>query len=325
VGATPGGGLVDVAVGGSHACAVLTDGRVACWGANGAGQLGDGTAASRAYPVQADGAGDAIAVALGGGLKSGHTCALAGDGHAWCWGLDDYGQLGLGGEGEQAPPRALPLKRLRAIAAGTWHTCAIARDTTLSCWGRTEAFGPQVLPGDATHTDEPAPIGGLERVVGVALGQLHTCALTSPGDVLCWGSGGDGRLGTGREAHRAKPGRVEALPASVAIAAGAAHTCALDTDGSVWCWGANDEGQLGNGSKAPSAGTPSRVRGLPEAFSLDAGRAHTCAIVTGNEVRCWGANDAGQLGDGTDQTRHNPAAVRWQSGTVDDDAGTAAD
>lgn len=323
VGPAPGGGLLQVAVGGAHTCAVLDDGRVTCWGANSQGQLGDGTRTDRHSAVEVPEVADVASLALGGGTKSGHSCALSGDGQLRCWGLNDYGQLGDGTTQARSEPVALSLMDLRVIAAGATHTCAANREGRPWCWGREEAFGDEPSLAAPHRGESPTEVPGIDDVVDLALGALHTCGLTGAGDVLCWGEGSDGQLGSGSDARRSTPRAVVDLPPARQIVAGYAHCCALGRDGSVWCWGANDRGQLGTEGAQANRNKPAHVPGLAEVTALAAGWRHTCALVTGGRVRCWGANQVGQLGDDTTEDRQAPTTVDGLEDVVQVAAGVA--
>lgn len=309
VGAPPGGGLLQIAVGGAHACAVLDDGRMTCWGANPDGQLGDGTHTNHRAPIDVPDVADVVSLALGGGTQSGHSCALSGNGRTRCWGLNDQGQLGDGTTQARAKPVTLSPQDLRVIAAGVSHTCAAKRAGHVWCWGRDEAFGDEPSLATAHCGESPTEVPGIDDVVGLALGALHTCGLTGAGDALCWGEGADGQLGNGSDARRSTPRAVVGLPPTRQIVAGYAHGCALDRDGSVWCWGANEHGQLGTGDGRASRNKPAHVPRLPNVAAVAAGWRHTCALTTGGRVFCWGANEVGQLGDGTTDGRQAPTAV----------------
>jgi hypothetical protein len=146
-------------------------------------------------------------------------------------------------------------------------------------------------------------------VVALAAGDDHTCALMASGGAKCWGSNDAGQLGDGTATTRLTPVEVSSLASAVTtLAAGAIHTCAV-TAGGAMCWGDNDYGQLGNGTTI-SRSTPVDVSGLASGVAaLAAGGFHTCAETSGGGVKCWGANQFGQVGDGTTTTRLTPVDV----------------
>lgn len=139
-------------------------------------------------------------------------------------------------------------------------------------------------------------------VNAIAAGGDHTCAVLS-GIVKCWGYNRSGQLGDGSTANRLTPADVLGLSGVTGIVAGWGHTCALIGDGTVRCWGSNSYGQLGDGKGAylweQHSATPVAVVGLSGATAIAAGGYHTCALMEGSSVRCWGSNHSGQLGDGT--------------------------
>jgi alpha-tubulin suppressor-like RCC1 family protein len=152
---------------------------------------------------------------------------------------------------------------------------------------------------DAVAQQCTQPLSG---VTGVSAGWDHTCALTAEGGVKCWGLNVDGALGNGTTVDSATPVDVVGLSGeAVALAAGLGHTCALIETGSVQCWGSNVIGQLGDGQScgADYCATPVDVTGLADAVAVTADTLHTCALTQTGEVKCWGVNDDGELGDGS--------------------------
>ncbi len=286
-----------VSAGISHACAILDDGSVKCWGANANGQLGLGDSAPRGKTANT--MGDALpTVALGSGRTAvqisagnGHTCAILDDGSVKCWGANGAGQLGLGdrvarGDGPNEMGDALlpvPLGRTAvSLALSTDGSCALLDDGTAKCWGNNSSgvAGQESpiasiggAPDDLANL-QPIALGTGRTVLQLAAGYVHVCALLDDFSVKCWGYNTDGRLGVGDTAsHGDTVGSMgDGLPA-VALGTGrtarqlTAHAngaCAVLDDGSVKCWGLNNAGQLGVGDTTPRGATPASMGdGLP--------------------------------------------------------------
>jgi alpha-tubulin suppressor-like RCC1 family protein len=143
------------------------------------------------------------------------------------------------------------------------------------------------------------------------VGAQPTCAIEPPsGTVLCWGQAGSGQLGTGPIPMLVSPVAIQKFSGAIAIGAGTAFSCARTDDDAVFCWGDNHWGQLGVGSGAVQT-RPVAVPGVSAAVAISAGAAHTCAATTADDGQplCWGANQGGQLGDGTAADRASPKPV----------------
>jgi alpha-tubulin suppressor-like RCC1 family protein len=309
------GGVTAISTNGDHTCALMGAGGVKCWGYNDSGQLGDGTDLDRHMPVDVSGpAGGVTAIAAGGG----HTCAISTGGGVWCWGRNVHGQLGDGTWVGRLTPVAVSglTGGVKGISAGGWaHTCALTAGGGVQCWG-SDYFG-QLGDGAADERNTPADVSGLtDGVMAISAGVGHTCALTTQGGVKCWGYNGSGQLGDGTTYGRSTPVDVNGLAGVTAISAGHGHTCALTASGGVKCWGNNFEGELGNGSTTDSL-TPVPVNGLAGGVTaVSAGTYHTCALLAGGGVKCWGWNRDGQLGDGTTTDRLTPTNVSGLAGRV---------
>ena len=303
-------GVVDLAAGQFHTCAVTTGGGVQCWGRNEEGQLGDGAGgvpgAMNATPVNVAGLGSGVVTVTAGWF---HTCVLTDTGDVKCWGKNEDGQLG---DGQSCSTLLCPTPTdvvglppdVSTLTVGGEHSCTTTADAGLKCWGRNN----EGQLGDGTSTDRTTPVnvvGLSSNVADVALGGRHTCAITGTlGAAKCWGNnlfgqlGDDGVCGT----NCTTPVDVPLLSVGMTdIDVGFFHSCALTSSSFALCWGHNVFGQLGNGLVcSPTCTTPTGVQGLPGGVAaLAAGSFHTCAVVTLESAKCWGSNEGGQLGDGT--------------------------
>lgn len=241
---------------------------------------------------------------------SGHTCAVAGGGAMLCWGDNVYAQVGDGTSEERWTAVAVVGLggNAQTAGAGGSHTCASTSAGAARCWAYN--WHGQVGDGTDSDRDQPTSVVGLgSGVQMIATGMIHSCALVG-GGVKCWGANGFGQLGDGSDTQRLVPVQVTGLTSGVqAIATGGEHSCALTAGGGVKCWGANDYGQLGNGATSEQY-APVDVSGLASGvIAISAGRFHTCAVTSGGTAKCWGANENGELGDGTNTERHAPVDV----------------
>jgi alpha-tubulin suppressor-like RCC1 family protein len=296
-----------VAAGDEFGCALIADGTVMCWGLGESGQIGNGTFNNiNTAPTLVSGITTAVAVASG----YDHACALLADRTMVCWGSNVHGQLGNPSAGTTASPVPVPVSGLSGVASfatGAYHTCAVVADATLQCWGKND--NGQLGNGTRTSSPTPIPVDGLSNVAVVSGGGDHTCAVLTDRTVRCWGENEFGQLGNGTTLPSMTPDTVVGLTDAVAIAAGWRHVCALVGDGSLRCWGENDYGELGNGTTASSS-TPVGVEGIASAVGVTAGWwHHSCALLGDATVRCWGANEWGQLGSGTTTNAAAPVLV----------------
>ncbi|HAP78359.1 MAG TPA: hypothetical protein DCR14_20040 [Acidimicrobiaceae bacterium] len=344
--ALPGGrAAVALTVGSAHTCALLDNGTATCWGSASSGQLGYGntnsigdTETPAANPV--DGGiirtaddGQAVSVSVGGF----HACALLDNGSVTCWGDNTYGQLGFGNTttiGDNELPAANPVggglvplpgnRSATAVTAGEYHTCALLDDGTVSCWGRGAngrlGYGSTSNVGNSSTPLGTVPLPFGRRALAVSAGNAHTCALLVDGQVTCWGSGANGRLGSGTVDDvgddefpgDGSGGQFVELPigrTAIGLSAGGEHTCVVLDNSSVMCWGAASFGRLGYGNLNDIGDNEvprlNPVNGgivpLPtgrSALSVSAGGFHTCAVLDNGQATCWGAGIVGRLGYG---------------------------
>ncbi|CAN0129916.1 unnamed protein product [Pylaiella littoralis] len=274
VGVAVGGIVSEMALGGEHTCMLLDSGDVVCFGHNDKGQLGLGDTVNRGQTVGSVGetvsfGTDLTAVAITSGCE--HTCGLLDDGSVKCFGYNNFGQLGQ---------------------------------------GTTDDMGDD--DGEMGDDLTTVPLSG--TVAGIAAGCDFTCALMEDGSVMCWGRNNWGQLGTGDSDDRLDGSNLELVAVdlngsvAVEIAAGEGHTCARLEDASIKCWGHNNVGQLGQGDDVDRGDSAVNLGVALAAVSLgtgdvptgvDCGSSHTCVLLDDGSVKCFGANDDGQLGTGT--------------------------
>ncbi len=244
-----------------HSCAVENTGKTWCWGLNYFGQLGNGSTTDSTVPVAVSLSTSAVITEMA--LGEHHTCAVAQNGLAYCWGVNYAGQLGNGTTVDSSIPVLVQKPSniiLNQVAAGWSHSCAKDNSGAIWCWG-DNASG-QLGTGDTNDRNVPImlPLPNGATYQEVSAKHFNTCALDSLGIGWCWGSNGYGQIGDGTTTGRLVPTQV-IMPIGVTFikfTAGMDHTCGVSSLGGVWCWGRGTDGQLGTGQNLSSI-TPVRV------------------------------------------------------------------
>lgn len=292
--------FVSVALGLSHHCALSTQGRAYCWGSTAHGRLGEGAVdmySNAASPRPVEQSVGFTDIATG----QAHSCGLAADGAAFCWGRNDTGQLGDGTMISRANPTPVAGGlRFASLSAGALSTCALTMSGEAYCWGLNSAGELGIGSPGSLRDVHPQPrlVSGGRRFSSISAGAGYTCAVTQEGEGYCWGSNRSGELGTGSTTGSAVPARVQGTVHFQEIETGATHTCGFTPDGQVYCWGLNSNGELGTGTSG-NATTPAKVAGSIKAASLAVGSDQTCAVGEGGTAYCWGSNARGQGGFGS--------------------------
>jgi alpha-tubulin suppressor-like RCC1 family protein len=232
-----------------------------------------------------------------------HSCGLKDNGTLWCWGSNQYGQLGDGTTtSRNSPVKVGTQDTWASVSAGKWHTCGVRIDGTLWCWG-DNARG-QLGDGSETRRKLPIQVGSLATWASVAGVIWHTCGVRTDG-LWCWGGNNNGQLGDGTTTNQSTPVQVGSLRTWISVASGGNgmgwgdHTCGVRTDGTLWCWGDNSEGQLGDGTSVDYRSKPVQVGSHMSWASVTIGAFHTCGVTTNGTLWCWGVNIDGELGDGS--------------------------
>ena len=328
---------IALAAGSDHTCAMMLNGSIRCWGANDHGQLGLGHthAIGDDELPSADFATAGVDVAATAIATGGNcTCAILKDDTLRCWGQNTYGQLGLGHTNDigdnELPTSSLAQVSLagipQTITVGGNHSCAILADGyTVRCWGKnglgqlglgtTDNVGDTELPSDVGPIVFPTDGISDSAMASIVAGSSRTCSVRRDGITRCWGDNSDGGLGVGyvgaQPFNKAMDWGLWTWGSQVKeMRAGALHMCLALANSQMRCWGVNNKAQLGLNDTQTLGDNEGVTEALPidlgigsdsfasYATTLAAGAAHTCVVLGDGNVRCWGANESGQLGLG---------------------------
>ncbi len=236
-----------------------------------------------------------------------HTCAIAVGGDTYCWGYNEFGQLGSSMPMQTCvsgmfacsptPVRVDGSEKFTSLAASIRHTCGLTAAGDAYCWG----FGLGGQLGDGARSNSVAPVavaGGLKfTALAASIASGSTCGLTAAGDAWCWGINVKGELGNGTQtALNATPAPLVTALKFTSISFGQYHACAVDTARNAVCWGDNWFGQLGVGSAGGRGGymgsvAPVAVQGGLKLDQIVAAGMHTCALASDGAAHCWGVGN----------------------------------
>jgi alpha-tubulin suppressor-like RCC1 family protein len=322
---------IKLTAGGTHACALLVDRTVYCWGANASGQTGSPEGAGYfggIGPTDIQGHHSTPALAsFAAGVEDiatgySHTCAVLANGPVACVGANNYGQAGStvdnGDHGSGLfsgpPPHVTPLAtttpwNASAVTGGGEQSCMILKDAQTKCFGRNYygQLGHAFSVG--TNNPEPTPttvnFGSGVTASQVAMGSEAACAVVTGGVAKCWGDNRYGKLGNSSQseeyAAHTDPAVVPLTAAAKNIDIDYWHACAALVNGEVYCWGNNQSGALGNDvdlGLQKTHYTPTSVAIAGPAKKVATGGDHSCALLESGVVQCWGNSTYGQAGTG---------------------------
>ena len=294
-----------VSAGDFFSLAVRSDGTLWSWGVGAPGVLGNGGITSQAVAQPVAGLSNVVTASAG----VSHALALKRDGSVWAWGYNGNGEVGepTTTTTQRSPLMVQGLANIVAVSAGSGFSLALRGDGTVWAWGLNAAG----QLGDGTTTSRAAPVQvlGLTGVTRISAGTTQALALEADGTVWAWGDDSNGQLGDGGSTNQSTPVQVPGLTDAVAVSAGRG-SAAVDADGTLWTWGWNYRGGLGNGLTSGTQATPAAVTGIAAVTSIAASENWLMTAITDDgTMLAWGANDTGQVGDGTTTDRSTPVPV----------------
>ena len=261
-----------------------------------------------------------------------NSCSIGGNARVYCWGNNEFGQIGNGNVGTDVSfpelvktndDSELGEQAVYSISVGYTHACALAADSNVYCWGKNK-YGQIGIGTDEDIISTPKKVHfGDKTIKSIDAGINFNCAIDFDNDVYCWGSQQYGELGDGYYTDNAfslvkEPEKVQTTNKFQSISAGGHVACAIDLSNEIWCWGNNWLSQLGIGTEGGGSAIPVKVN--TDSISdpndkkfnfVNVGDGfHVCAINLNNKAYCWGYNTSGQLGTGDDFDRSVPTAVK---------------
>ena len=302
-----------------HSLAITTDGRLFAWGGNAQGAIGDGTTANFRHTPVPIMEGTTFAKVSAGG----HSLAITTDGRLFVWGPNTHGQIGVGTAHIPSPVHIMEGTTFAHISAGHSHSLVITTDGRLFAWG----IGSNGQLGNGengaeANTGTPVHIMPGTTFAKVSAGSTHSLGIATDGRLFAWGSAHLGRLGCGQTAagqFRATPFHIMVGTTFSHVVASNNHSLGIATDGRLFAWGSNVFGQIGDGGTVgPGAMRSIPVHIMPGTMfsSISATGhggtgppSHSFGVTTDWRLFAWGANEHGQLGDGTTYDRHIPVHI----------------
>jgi hypothetical protein len=235
------------------------------------------------------------------------TCQAAYDGVAKCWGETELEPVDF-----TAGTQLIKNVRLRSISVGLYHICGVAFGGVAYCMGLNN-YGQL---GRGSKDDTFSPIGRVQGGItfaSISAGASHTCGLTPTGSVYCWGAGEEGRLGNDSGKDSDVPVPVSGGLTFRIISAGYRNTCGITTSGAAYCWGGvGGTGIPRGGTDPPDAFASAPVPGNLTFNGISAGYFFVCGVASSGAAYCWGSNETGQLGTGSDKDSDTPVPVSGQ-------------
>jgi alpha-tubulin suppressor-like RCC1 family protein len=308
--------LTSITVASRMACGIARDGSAWCWGDNANFGIGSASVLKNTIATRVNPPTPLTFTALTTG--SAHACALSSSGAVYCWGINSQGALGNGETGNSTVPVRVASAAgvtYTAIATASNASCAVTSSGGVQCWGFNDSgqLGNGLAETSRVPVTVSLPSGvAVRSLVGPSNG-FHFCALTTTGDLYCWGRNVGGQFGIGTKLFANATPVLVPLPTGArvrAMSSGTTAVCIATTDGALWCQGSGSRGELGTGALTEQLSFAQVQRPTGTAFDIiRSGFQTTCAVSLTGELYCWGAGTSGQIGNGASADSSLPIKI----------------
>ena len=240
----------------------------------------------------------------------------------WSWGQNGKGQLGSGNTTSTSSPNQVgSVATWTDLVSGQDHSLALRSNGTLWSWGNNRDGATGLGTTSETNTLSPTQIGSATTWAKIAAGGRGSAALTSNGELWCWGDNPNGQVGNGNTTNQGSPVQIGSDTNWKELNCGRNHKLAIKTNGTLWAWGQNSSSQLGDGTSTQRT-SPVQIGSVTTWKMAVGGQNHSLALRTNGTLWSWGANNDGVTGLGN--TNPSPTSSPTQIGTATDWAFVAA-
>lgn len=285
-------GITSLAAGSQFSCAILTGGKLVCWGDNSYGQLGNGTTKPSDVPVTVFTSGVTNVA-----INKNTACAVSLS-SLYCWGENINSHIVGAADGPVvAPTKNSSLTNVTAVAMNGTAVCAVYNSGKVACWGKGDHG--QLGSNSTNDSASPVNVNSINNATSVTMGTNHACVFTADAKIKCWGANASGQVGSNSTTDQLTPVTVTISNTAAQVIAGANTTCALAKEfifstllnTHIYCWGEANEGGLGNNNTVADKLQPPTTSILDGATSLvsrGSDGSQQCAVASDGTLKCWG-------------------------------------
>jgi alpha-tubulin suppressor-like RCC1 family protein len=327
-------------MGGRHTCVTMESGKTDCWGDNKFGQIGN---SSDALMIRSPSTIDLNFLPVNEHMKAlslayQHSCILTNQDNIYCWGRNNFTQIGTGPE---ITFSSTPLlvdrgeipsgQQIERLYTGGGFNCILTNSNDAFCWGNNTGGELGNNDNSISLTPEPVAIDQSslmpdEYFVDLGTGYRHSCGLTNKSKVYCWGDNEHGQIGQSAfSSDFFTPTEIDfsfldANDNPAKLFSGYYSNCVITKLNKTFCWGSNVNGEMGIGVVGGKYDTPTLLtsHSSPDNYfvSISLGFYYACGVTNSQNIYCWGRNSRGQLGDNSLVDKSIPTAIELDTATT---------